>query len=291
MKTFLTFTLIIICHISFAQDIKPLFTSLDVFELEWVSDPQISPDGSKIIYNRRGMDIMTDRKTSSLWLINADGSKQRKLTQSEKSERNARWSPDGKRIAFVSSTDQGSEIFVYWIESGQYARLTQLDRSPSNISWSEDGKTIAFTMLVPKKPPYLVRQPKKPKGAKWANAPRVTIRFKHEADGSGYIEQGFHHIFVLPAEGGTPRKISSGDYNHRSSLVWTGDKILFSAIRDENWEYIRRDSEIFSVEVSTGETSQLTKRNGPDFGAAISPNGQKVAYLGYDDKVQTYQIN
>ncbi len=144
MKASLSLAFILMCHLSYAQTVKPNFTSLDVFELEWVSDPQVSPDGTKIVYSRRGMDIMKDRKTSSLWIINADGSKHRKLTQSEKPERSARWSPDGQRIAFVSSTDQGSEIFVYWIESGQYARLTQLERSPSNITWSKDGKTIAF---------------------------------------------------------------------------------------------------------------------------------------------------
>lgn len=287
------FILVVICIPQFclAQQSKTHFSSLDVFELEWVSDPQISPDGSKIVYSRRGMDIMNDRKTSSLWFVDANGNNHRKLTQSEKNERSARWSPDGKSIVFVSSTDQGAEIFTYWIESGQYARLTQLNRSPSNITWSKDGTSIAFTMLVPEKAPYLAKAPKQPKGAKWANAPRVTTRFNHESDGAGYIEQGYHHVFVLPSDGGTPRQITSGNYNHRSSLEWVDSKILFSAIRDDNWEYIRRNTEIYSVDVINGSIDQLTDRNGPDRGATISHNGQKVAYLGYGDKVQTYQIN
>ena len=230
------FLLALVISFAAAGQTQEKFNSLDVFELEWASDPQISPDGSQIVYRRNGMDIMKDRKMGSLWIINADGSNHRKLTSEDKSERSPRWSPDGQKIAYVSSTDQGAEIFIYWIKAGQYARLTHLERSPGNLTWSPDGKSLAFTMLVPSRPPYLTKSPKKPKGAKWAESPRVTTRLKHEADGAGYIEQGFQHIFVLSADGGTPRQITSGDFHHRSMLTWAGNgQILFSANRNEDW--------------------------------------------------------
>jgi len=270
------------------------FQALDVFDLQWVDNPQISPDGSQIVYQRRGMDIMTDRRTSSLWLINTDGTDHQKLTSSTKSESRATWSPDGKRIAFVSSDDtHGSELFIYWVETGKVARISQLERGPGAMSWSPDGQYIAFTMKIEERNPVLVRAPKKPEGAKWAAAPRVTDRFKYEQDGAGYLDPGFTHIFVINSEGGMIRQITSGDFNHSSTPVWSpdGERIYFSANRHPDWERVRRNFEIYSVDVQSGEIAQLTERFGPDSGPAISPNGETIAYLGYEDKIQTYQVS
>lgn len=270
------------------------FQALDVFDLQWVDNPQISPDGSQIVYQRRGMDIMTDQRTSSLWLINADGTDHQKLTSSTKSESRAAWSPDGKRIAFVSSDDtHGSELFIYWVETGKVARISQLERGPGAMSWSPDGEYIAFTMKIEEKNPVLVRAPKKPEGAKWAAAPRVTDRFKYEQDGAGYLDPGFTHIFVINSEGGMIRQITSGEFNHSSTPVWSpdGGRIYFSANRHPDWERVRRNFEIYSVDVQSGEIAQLTERFGPDSSPAISPNGETIAYLGYEDKIQTYQVS
>lgn len=275
-----------------AQIPTQVFSRLDVFQLEYAEDPQISPNGSRIVYTRRSMDIMNDSRMSRLWILNADGSKHRKLTNREVSESSPRWSPDGNRIAFVSASDGGSEIYVYWVDTGQFAKLTQLERSPRGIRWSPDGTQIAFSMLVPEVPPVLVKPPKKPKGAEWAENPRVTTRLRHEADGSGYIEQGFLHLFVVPDEGGTPRQITSGDFHHRSLPVWTrdGKSLIFSSNRNPNWEYEFRNSEIYSVSTTDGTIKQLTDRNGPDHSPAVSPDGKKIAFLGFEDKIQTYQV-
>ncbi|MDZ7714776.1 MAG: S9 family peptidase [Balneolaceae bacterium] len=205
-----------------------------------------------------------------------------------------RWSPDGSRIAFASSAEgNGSEIYVYWVDSGKMARITQLERSPGDMSWSPDGSHIAFSMHVPESNPVLVKPAKKPKGADWAEHPRVTTRLKHEADGAGYLEPGYSHLFVVPAEGGTARQITSGDFHHDSRPVWTTDEkhLIFSANRHEDWAYNRRNSEIYSVSVEDGAIEALTDRDGPDYSPALSQDGNTIAYLGYDDKVQTYQVN
>jgi len=279
------------CGISNAAD-RTLFDRMDVFELEWVSNPQISPDGRRVVYNRNSMDVMTDSATSRLWMINTDGTGNAPLTGRDIAESGAAWSPDGTRIAFTSRTENGPEIHVYWLVNGKTARLTQLDRSPNGLSWSPDGQQLAFSMLVPEAPAVLVSPPTKPKGAEWADEPRVTTRLKYERDGSGYIETGYNHYFVVPAIGGSARKITSGMFHHTGSPQWSADgrSLVFSGNRNEDWEHEYINSEIYKVSLETGDIVALTDRNGPDAAPVVSPDGKKIAYLGYEDKVRTYQL-
>ncbi|TMU54836.1 S9 family peptidase [Flagellimonas algicola] len=271
---------------------KQHFSYLDVFDLQYASDPQISPDGEWVVYRRMGYDIMKDGSKGNLWLIRTDGSQHQKLTSNEVNESSPKWSPSGDRIVFSSSTAEGSEIFMYWVASGKVAKLTQLPFSPSSLTWSPDGKQLAFSMNVPEAPPVIAKMPKKPKGAKWAEKPRITDRVYHEADGRGYIKPGFNHIFTIPADGGAPRQITAGNWHHRGTLSWAknGSKIYFSANRVEDWEYRFRNSEIYAVNVQNGNIEALTDRNGPDYDPKVSPDGKLIAYLGFEDKVQAYQI-
>lgn len=275
-----------------AQEVVP-FKNLDVFELEFASDPQISPDGKTIVYRRNGMNIMTDQSFGRLWTISSDGTKHRKLTNRETNESSPRWSPSGDRIAFVSASEHGSEIYILWTDTGQLTKITELDGSPSGLSWSPDGKEIAFSMKVAGKKDELVKAPKKPKGANWAEAPRVTTLLKHERDGSGYISPGFTHLFVVPAEGSTARQVSSGNFHHSDTPQWSpdGSSLYFSTNRNEEWEFEFRNSEIYRLDLATGSIRAFTDRNGPDHTPRLSPDGKTIAFLGYEDKVQAYQVN
>ncbi len=287
---YIAFFLVLTSAITIGQTTKN-FSYLDVFELEYVSDPQISPDGKTVVYRRMGFDIMKDKSKGNLWMINTDGTNHQKLTSREGSESSPKWSPSGDRIAFTSNTDEGSEIYIYWFGTGKIAKTSQLPKSPGALTWSPKGQQLAFTMQVSKAPPIAAKMPKKPKGAKWAEAPRVTDRLKHEADGRGYVKPGFNHVFVIPADGGTARQLTSGDFNHNGALSWAPDetKIFFSGNRNKNWEYEFRNSEIYSVAVGSGLIKTITNRVGPDYNPKVSPNGKHIAYVGYDDKAQAHQ--
>ena len=175
-------------------------------------------------------------------------------------------------MAFVGSTEEGPELYMYWIESGKIANISQLPFTPSSLTWSPQGNQLAFSMNVENEPPIFSKMPKKPKGAKWAETPRITDRLYHEADGKGYIKPGFNHLFVIPADGGAARQLTSGNYHHKGAISWAADgkHLFFSANRNENWEYDFRNSEIYSVGVHHKEIKTLTNRKGPDASPAVS---------------------
>src|SRR5438045_7336522 len=141
--------------------------------LDWEQpgDPQISPDGSQIVYTRRWVNKMEDKWESALWIMSADGSRQRFLVKGS----NARWSPDGTRILYLADGEpKGTQLFVRWMDAeGASSQVTRVTEKPADPRWAPDGKAIAFVMLVPDSTARSISLPKAPEGATWAPAPRV----------------------------------------------------------------------------------------------------------------------
>jgi dipeptidyl aminopeptidase/acylaminoacyl peptidase len=271
-----------------AQDEPDGTLSLETYlDWEWVANPQISPEGARIIYTRSWVDKMEDRRTSSLWMMNADGSRNRFLVDGS----GALWSPDGTRIAYVAEGDDGSsEVWVRWMDDeGAATQISRLDESPGSLRWAPDGTQLAFTMSVPDNDTWTVSLPSRPEGADWTGDPKVVDRLRYRRDRQGYIDDGYTHVFVIPAEGGTPRQVTSGDWNHNGA-EWTpdGEEILFTSLRVEEADHVWRESEVYSVNVASGDIRQLTTRHGPDGGALPSPDGRMIVYSGYDFTDDTY---
>ncbi|MDB4913447.1 MAG: peptidase [Gemmatimonadetes bacterium] len=269
----------------------------DYLDWEDVQDPQLSPDGKQVVFTRRWVDKMNDKWESSLWIMNADGTRSRFLVNGSA----PRWSPDGTRIAY-SATPAGSatttgnaapatQVFVRWMDAeGAITQLTHLNETPSNIEWSPDGKWLAFTMQVPAKNDWRIDMPAAPKGAKWTEAPRIVQKLNYRADRQGFIEDGNTHIFVLSADnGGTPHQLTSGAFNH-GAPHWMpdGKSIVFSGNRVGDAEYQIRESDVYKVDVASGSIRQLTTRRGPDGNPAPSPDGKWIAYTGYDSTTDTW---
>lgn len=265
--------------------------TLDLFlDWEYVLNPQISPDGMQIIYTRRWTDKINDKFENEIWIMNADGSRNRYLMKGSSPV----WSPDGKRIAYLApGQPQGTQIFVKWIDiNDEGTQLTRLERTPSNIAWSPDGKKIAFNMLVPAKPAMSPKLPPRPAGAKWVEPPKFVDRLNYRADGAGYIPEGFSHIFVINESGGMARQMTDGDYNH-GAPEWLPDSntIIFSGVRKDDAEYLRFGSEIYSLNLKSNQITALTDRDGNDSSPAVSPNGKFIAYTGFDTNDDTYNVS
>jgi dipeptidyl aminopeptidase/acylaminoacyl peptidase len=266
------------------------FVGADLFALEAASDPQISPDGKTIAYVRNANDVMTDRARATIWLIDIATGKQEPLVAGPGRHSQPRWSPDGKRLAYASSTDGAPQLYVRWMANGATARITGLPDSPQALAWSPDGRQIGYIMAVPGSGEKLGTAPPKPEGATWAAPLEVIDKVTYRADGAGYLKPGFDHIFVVPADGGAPRQLTFGQYDASGPLSWTADgaRILFSSNRNDDRDLHPVNTEVFSVDVAGGAITALTSRDGPDGDAQISPDGSKIAYIGFDDTKRGY---
>ena len=270
--------------------------------LETVSDPQLSPDGSQIIYTRRWVNVLEDRWESALWIMDADGSRHRFLLKGA----NARWSPDGTRIAYLAQGDpKGTQIFVRWMdEEGATTQATRVTESPGNIHWSPDGSSLAFSMIVPAKPKkeWKIDMPPAPQGAKWTKPPRIVDRMHYRLDRVGYLKDGFTHLFVVPAEGGTPRQITEGEWNvgNRTFGVpfgltfgWTPDGmgLVFEGNMSDDWDESYREGHIYVVDIASRDIREITSERGPWSSPAVSPDGDRIAFTGYPWTSQTYRAS
>ncbi|MCW8869897.1 MAG: S9 family peptidase, partial [Proteobacteria bacterium] len=266
---------------------------LDVFNLEFVSDPQISPDGKQVIYTRNFKDVMTDKNHSNLWLVDFDGKNNRPLITGNHNAHSAKWSHDGEKIVYLSDhADDKTKLYLMWMDSRESVALTNTKIPPRQVAWSQDDKHVVFTQFVAKPKPSLIKMPNKPEGAEWNEPPIYIDDMTYRADGQGYLKQGNQQIFILSVDGGTPRQLTDTAHNHQSP-VWSADKksIFFTANLHKNHEFEPLNYEIYQLKLSDLSIVPLTERFGPDTGPQLSPDGQKIAYVGFDDSFQGHTVN
>ena len=260
-------------------------------DMESVSNPRISPDGSTIVYTRGWVDKVNDSRESSLWIMDSDGARNRHLLDGG----GAQWSPDGTRILFSApGKPRGAQIFVRWMDAeGATSQITRLENGPSNVRWSPDGDWIAFTSSVSDRADFAgVQLPSRPEGADWTREPKIVERRTYKRDRAGYIDTRWTHVFVVPAGGGTARQLTGGEWNH-NGIAWSpdGSEIYFTSYREDDWDRPEnfRQSDIYAVNVLTDDIRRLTARPGTDSGPLPSPDGRLIAYVGGDDHRESYQ--
>ncbi|MBK5254746.1 MAG: S9 family peptidase [Vicinamibacteria bacterium] len=276
-----------------AQPPARLIDKETFFQMESIANPVIAPDGSQIVFTRGFVDARKDQNASSLWIIDARGERLRQLTEGTFRDSAAAFSPDGRKIAFLSNRSGSTQIHVMWLDTREMAQITRLDSDPSAPVWSPDGAKIAFTVRVPDEAsPLPIKLPKTPKGAELAKGAVVVDRTVWGADGTGPTLKGFTHVFLVDARtGGTSRQITSGDYNHNSPSFSPDSKTLYvSGIRKPDAEYLKGDSEIYAITLDSLELKALTDRKGADSSPEASPDGKWIAYVGYDEKGYTSDI-
>ena len=274
-----------------------LLTVGHYLDFERVSDPQISPDGTRVVYTRAYVDKMNDGFESAIWMMDANGGRHRFLVDGS----NPRWSHDGTRIAYMAESEpEGAQLFVRWMDAeGAISQITHETETPSNFMWGPGGDFLYFQRIVPGTESWTIDLPAAPAGAEWTPAPRVVDRMHYRFDGIGFLPDGWNHLFRVPADGGTAMQLTRGVFHVGGTFVPgvggagydvspDGRTLLFDGLmEDTDLSYL--ESHIWALDIESGDVLQLTQRRRPWAGPVISPDGSQVAFTGFDWTSQTYK--
>ena len=276
-----------------------LFTAERYFDIERVSAPEISPDGNRIVFSRARVDEMTDQWTGLLWEMDADGSNERPIGRGS----DAQWSPDGTRIAYLANADGRAQLWVRFMDAeGGVIQVTHGEQEPITFRWSPDGQSLAFTMLVPDSSRWRVAMPPEPAGAHWTPPPRIVDRLEYRADRVGYLQDGWTQLFVVSAQGSTPRRITHGEFNvgaredgvpEAPAIAWLPDgrTIIIDGNDAPDADRSYRVSNLYAVDVAGGTMRRLTADSGYWHAPVVSPDGKWIAYTGFPQSSAIYRAS
>ena len=258
----------------------------DFYNITMVADPQLSPDGSQVLFVKRFIDRDKQKYRSQLWLKQVGAGPARQFTGAASSDGGARWSPDGTQIAFLSDrTKPESQIFVISAAGGEARPLTSntTEGGFTALNWSPDGSKIAF--LFRKTPEAYTKKASEERKAKELPAPvRVHKKMNYRGDGFGYYDGEFWQLGVANSATGEVTILTTGDYDC-GAPQWSpdGTTLAFISDRNEDSDLIPGRDFIYTISASGGELTEVPTPIGYKGGLSWSPDGKWFAYLGNTD--------
>lgn len=211
------------------------------------------------------------------------------------SEYGAQISPDGSRVAFLSTAGGSPQIHICEAGGGASSPLTDLVNPPKDLSWSPDGRWLAFHADVPSEPlPFAKSMTSAPAGCEWAEPPYLTDQLPYKLDGVGFLPRTERHLFIVSATGGMPLRLTKralGFGLFAQKPVWTpdGERILVIGSSRDNGLLAGRYSDLFEIDV-TGKQDpvQLTRDDGMVVSVAVSPDGSMVAFASAPEEQRAH---
>ncbi|MBL8291613.1 MAG: S9 family peptidase [Bryobacterales bacterium] len=263
-----------------------------VWDFRDLSDPQIHPSGQSVAFVLSWNDPLTDTAYTNIWLASLQGrSTPHPLTTGKVRHSSPRWSPDGKSLAYLA----GGALKIRNMATGVERTLAEGASTPV---WSPDGNWLAFFRFVPAQPKWDPPMSAKPAGARWASPARVVTELRWTFDGQGIAAPGETRLFVVPAAGGAPHQITSGDYHHSSYLhepqvAWTAssDALLTPVVSAPDGWANYWGGDIYSFPRAGGEPRRLTNVMGTEASLAVAANGTSAAYSGFVFRKQGYHVS
>ena len=297
MKKFCLSVFIVVAVVALPAQGKRFITEKDLLKFTWVADPQISPDGSTVVFVRVTVNERDDRYDTSLFAVPSSGGEApRRLTAGAR-DTAPRWAPDGKRIAFVRASErdgrtQPGQLYLLSMEGGEARALTELTAGADNPEWSPDGTRLAFTSATEYKDPKASTEAR-PAGEKKSDVQVVTRAVYRENGNPGYVDNERRtHIFTISGLGSdtpptpfpkvaTPTQLTDGEFSE-GGIEWApdGSKIYFVSTRVAEPYFEEKGAELYAVPAAGGAIAKIASIEGSIGNVSVSPDGSKIAFVG-----------
>ena len=260
------------------------FTATEMMKVGRLADPQVSPDGTLVAYAQTDVDLAAATRRSNLWLVPVAGGAPRRLTNHPKSDSGPRFSPDGKRLAFVSTRDGGPQVFVLELGGGEARKVTSLVTDVEGFQWLDDRNLLVTSRVFPDCTTSECNKQKLDAAGKPDSGQAYDeLLFRHW---DTWDDGRRSHLFVVPVDGGPERDLTPGS---RDVPPWSlggpgdvgvspdGQEVCFSR-NDDPVPAISTNADLFVVSVAGGAARRIASTPGYDGGCRYSPDGTRIAY-------------
>ena len=253
---------------------------MPIFPMAPVADPQISPDGAKILFTYSEVNMKKDKYDTQIWSYDLENKKPTQFTYAVENASNPRWSPDGKHVLFTStrpshddtdtekSEEKKPQIFVIPADGGEARQITRVEEAAENPAWAPDGKTVLFSSMVHR-------------GEKVEDSDvKIIRRIRYKYDGKGFFQGKRLHLFTASAKGGKTKQITDGEYDV-DAAAWSPDskQIAFITNMDMDADLVTYKN-IYVTTAEGGEPTQIWRGEGPISTLSWSPDGKHLAFTG-----------
>jgi acylaminoacyl-peptidase len=262
----------------------------DVFELEYASNPRISPDGNWVLYNHVVANKDADQFDKHLVCYDCDTGVSKVILKKHELTSAPTWSPDSSEFAVAAK--RGKQDLILLVKPGRATtfKSISINVSAKNLAYRPDGEVVIFNGFVAREQRRLVAEPDESKSGKWAPAVIEIERDIYRRDGQGYLPHGNHQLFLLHTGSHFTETLTDSTFDHKGPFSWRNHhEVLFSGQLYDDWEHTPRNSRIYSFDIKAKQSEVVIDIDGPVSFPQSLFNGNEIYFIGYKDLKHSYQ--
>lgn len=246
----------------------------DVYKMESVTRPKVSPEGKWILYSQSKIDIAKDKAVSKLYMMSSDGKETITLTEQTKGVGNYQWSPDGKYISYLSKgkdEENGAQLFLMDRRGGEGIQFSDIKGEIEDYTWFNSGKKL---IMVVKDFNYADTAKSK------VRVPFEINRYKFKEDYEGYLDNRKTHLYVFDISAKKLDTLTKGNYNESGVAISSDDSMIVYTSNTTSNPDKNSNTDLFLLTLSNqAKPSQITTYKGANNSPVFSPDNTKVAFL------------